>query len=66
MRACARAMFFGIFFLLQNLVALVPLIAIPGYVRLTTHEEQLLVARFGNAYVEYQKRTGRFLPKMRH
>lgn len=59
-------MFFGLFFLLLSLIALVPLIAIPGYVRLTTYEEQLLVARFGDDYVEYQKRTGRFLPKRRH
>jgi protein-S-isoprenylcysteine O-methyltransferase Ste14 len=59
-------LFFGLFFLLLNPVALVPLVAIPGYVRITIYEEQLLVARFGSEYVEYQKRTGRFLPKMRH
>jgi protein-S-isoprenylcysteine O-methyltransferase Ste14 len=59
-------LFFGLFFLLLNPVALIPLVAIPGYVRLTTYEEQLLVARFGSEYIEYQKRTGRFLPKMRH
>lgn len=58
-------MFIGLFFLLLNVVALVPLVAIPGYVRLTTYEEQLLVTRFGNDYVEYQKRTGRFIPKIR-
>ena len=58
-------MFFGLFFLLLNLVALVPLVAIPGYVSLTTYEEQLLIARFGNEYVEYQRRTGRFLPKIK-
>lgn len=58
-------MFFGLFFLLLNLVALVPLLAIPGYIRLTTYEEQLLIARFGNEYVEYQKTTGRFVPKMK-
>lgn len=58
-------MFSGLFFLLFNLVALVPLIAVPGYVSLTTYEEQLLVARFGNEYVEYQKRTGRFLPRIK-
>lgn len=58
-------MFFGLFFLLLDLVALVPLVAIPGYVSLTTYEEQLLITRFGNEYVEYQKRTGRFLPKIK-
>ena len=59
-------MFFGLFLLLLSLIALVPLIAIPGYARLTTHEEELLVKRFGDAYVKYHKRTGRFLPKVRH
>ncbi len=58
-------MFFGLFFLLLNLVALVPFIAIPGYIRLTTYEEQQLIARFGNEYVEYQETTGRFVPKMK-
>jgi protein-S-isoprenylcysteine O-methyltransferase Ste14 len=33
-------------------------------VRTRTEEEQLL-ARFGEAYREYMKRTGRFLPRMR-
>jgi protein-S-isoprenylcysteine O-methyltransferase Ste14 len=56
-------LFFGLFFLLLNLVALIPLVAIPGYVRITKYEEQLLVERFGSEYVEYQERTGRFLPK---
>jgi protein-S-isoprenylcysteine O-methyltransferase Ste14 len=59
-------MFSGLFLTLLNLIALVPLMAIPGYVSLTTCEEQLLIARFGNEYVQYQKRTGRFLPKIRH
>jgi protein-S-isoprenylcysteine O-methyltransferase Ste14 len=59
-------LFFGLFFLLLNLVALIPLVAIPGYVRITTYEEQLLVARFGSEYVKYQERTGRFLPKMKY
>jgi protein-S-isoprenylcysteine O-methyltransferase Ste14 len=58
-------MFFGLFFILLNLIALIPLIAIPGYIRITNNEEQLLVARFGDEYVEYQKRTGRFLPKIK-
>lgn len=57
--------FIGLFFLLLNVVALVPLVAIPGYVKLTTYEEQLLVARFGDEYAEYQKRTGLFLPRIR-
>lgn len=58
-------MFFGLFFLLLNLVALVPLLAIPGYVSLTTYEEELLIRRFGSKYVDYQNRTGRFIPKIK-
>lgn len=59
-------MFFGLFFLLLNLVVLVPLLAIPGYVSLTTYEEELLIRRFGSKYVDYQNRTGRFIPKIEH
>jgi protein-S-isoprenylcysteine O-methyltransferase Ste14 len=59
-------MFFGLFFTLLNLFALVPLVAIPGYVSLTAYEEELLTKRFGNEYAEYQKMAGRFLPKTKH
>lgn len=58
-------MFIGLFVSLLNLVALVPLVAIPGYVSLTTYEEELLIQRFGKEYVGYQKRTGRFLPRIK-
>jgi protein-S-isoprenylcysteine O-methyltransferase Ste14 len=58
-------MFFGLFLMLLNLAALVPLVAIPGYVGVTFYEEQLLIRRFGSKYVEYQKRTGRFLPRVK-
>jgi len=58
-------MFAGLFLLLLNLVALVPLVAIPGYVGVTTVEDEMLRRRFGEAAVEYQRVTGRFLPKRR-
>lgn len=58
-------MFFGLFFILLNPIALIPLVAIPGYVCVAICEEQLLASRFGEEYTEYQKRTGRFLPKVR-
>ena len=57
-------MFFGLFFVLLNLLALIPIIAIPGYIGLTFYEERLLTTRFGDAYREYQKKTGRFLPRI--
>ena len=58
-------MFAGLFLLLLNLVALVPLVAIPGYVGVTTVEDEMLRRRFGETAVEYQSVTGRFLPKRR-
>ncbi len=57
-------MFFGLFFLWPNLFTIIPLSAIPGYYRVTFEEEKLLIQRFGSAYLKYQKRTGRFIPKL--
>jgi len=59
-------MFFGLFFLWPNLFTLFPLVAIPGYFRVTFEEERLLVRRFGDEYVEYQRKTGRFIPRFRN
>ncbi len=59
-------MFFGLFFLWPNLFTLLPLVAIPGYFRVTFEEERLLVRRFGDEYVEYQRKTGRFIPMFRN
>ena len=58
-------MFLGLFLMLLNLAALVPLVAIPGYVRVSSYEEQMLIRRFGSRYVEYQEKSGRFLPRVR-
>lgn len=58
-------MFFGLFSLWPNLFTLFPLVAIPGYHRVTFDEERLLVQRFGDEYVEYKRKTGRFIPKFR-
>jgi len=58
-------MFSGLFFLWPNLFTLFPLVAIPGYFSLTFEEERLLVQRFSDEYVKYQRKTGRFIPKFR-
>jgi len=58
-------LFTGLFLTLLNLMALVPIIAVPGYLRIATVEEELLVKRFGKAYIEYQRTTGKFFPKMK-
>lgn len=58
-------LFTGLFLLLLSLVALVPFVAVPGYVRITVMEDEMLRKRFGEAAFEYQSATGRFLPKRR-
>lgn len=57
-------MFTGFLLLWQNALALIPLIAIPGYLLITRSEEKMLVAKFGDKYVQYQKHVGQFLPKV--
>lgn len=57
-------MFIGLFLVWPNLFTLFPLSAIPGYLRVAVQEEKLLVRRFGQQYLEYQKKTGRFIPKL--
>lgn len=56
-------MFLGFALTWLNPAAFLPLMAIPGYVKLTAVEEELLVKRFGEEYKLYQRRTGRFFPK---
>src|SRR4030042_1122460 len=56
-------MFLGFILLWPNIITLIPLAAIPGYTRVTFQEEKLLEQRFGDEYREYQRRTGRFVPK---
>jgi protein-S-isoprenylcysteine O-methyltransferase Ste14 len=57
-------MFTGFLLIWHNVLGLIPLIAIPGYFLVTFREEEMLVAKFGHEYVRYQKRVGRFLPKI--
>jgi protein-S-isoprenylcysteine O-methyltransferase Ste14 len=58
-------MFFGLFFLWPNLLMLFPIAAVPGYYCVTVEEERLLTQRFGDEYLKYQKKTGRFIPRLR-
>jgi len=57
-------LFIGLPLALLNLVGAMPLLGIPGYAYITDVEEKLLVARFGDEYVHYQKATGKLLPKL--
>ena len=56
--------FIGFVLLLQNIVSLIPLLAIPGQIRVAIHEEAYLTGRYGDSYVNYVQKTGRFLPKL--
>lgn len=56
-------LFIGLFLTLLNLIAVIPFIAIPSYLRIATVEEELLTKRFGEAYLEYQRATGKFFPR---
>jgi len=50
-------MFIGLFSLWPNLLTLLPIFAVPGYVKLTELEEDMLIKKFGNEY--------KHLPKIR-
>lgn len=56
-------LFTGFFLIVLNLLAVIPLVAIPGYVGLVNREEELLTRRFGVEYLKYRRKTGRFLPR---
>jgi protein-S-isoprenylcysteine O-methyltransferase Ste14 len=56
-------MFISMPLIWPNLLALPPVAGIPGYYVVTIREEELLTQRFGNGYAEYQKGTGRFIPR---
>jgi len=55
--------FFGFFLTLLNLIALLPLLVIPGQVRMAAIEEEFLRRKYGDSYAKYERDTGRFLPK---
>lgn len=57
-------MFSGLFLVWLNLIALAPMVGIPGYVALAKPEEELLMSRFGQRYREYMRSTGRFIPRI--
>jgi protein-S-isoprenylcysteine O-methyltransferase Ste14 len=59
------AIFLGFFLTILNLIALAPLLAIPGEIHTATIEEEHLAKRYGEAYRDYKQRTGMFFPKRR-
>lgn len=57
-------LFFGLFLMTFNVLTLPCLIAIPGYFKVAEKEEEMLIERFGEEYKEYQRKTGRFFPRI--
>jgi protein-S-isoprenylcysteine O-methyltransferase Ste14 len=57
--------FAGFFLLLLNFVALIPLLSILGEIRMATIEEQFLTKKYGESYGNYQRNTGKFIPRVR-
>ena len=56
-------MFFGLLSVLLNLLVAPCLMAVLGYFQVVDEEEKLLIARFGEQYRRYQRKTGRFWPR---
>ncbi|MHA2203086.1 MAG: methyltransferase family protein [Candidatus Hodarchaeales archaeon] len=57
--------FLGFVMILQNVLILPLLTGIYGYYDLSKYEEAILVDHFGEEYSDYQKRVGRFFPRLR-
>jgi protein-S-isoprenylcysteine O-methyltransferase Ste14 len=55
-------MFAGFFIISHNLLAIVPFIAIPGYLRVAFQEEEMLLKRFGEEYRKYMRETKQLIP----
>jgi protein-S-isoprenylcysteine O-methyltransferase Ste14 len=57
--------FVGFSLIFQSILIFPLLIGIYGYYKTSVYEESLLVNHFGKEYIEYQNRTGRFLPRLK-
>ncbi len=57
--------FVGIPLALLNLLLLGCVPGILGYYRIAQEEERVLINRFGEEYIQYKKRVGMFMPKLR-
>lgn len=56
--------FVGFFLLFQSLFTIPLFLGIYGYYKTSTYEESILVDNFGEEYIEYQRKTGRFFPRI--
>jgi protein-S-isoprenylcysteine O-methyltransferase Ste14 len=58
-------MFPSLFLIWLTWIALIPIVAILGYLQIVREEEKMLIQRFGDEYIIYQKTVGQFFPKLR-
>ncbi len=58
-------MFLGFVLAWLNLLSVPSLIGVPGYYFMAGIEEKVLIERFGNEYLRYQEKTGRFFPRLK-
>ncbi|MHA1973935.1 MAG: methyltransferase family protein [Candidatus Hodarchaeales archaeon] len=57
--------FIGISLVFQSLVVIPLLLGVYGYYYSSLYEEEILVEHFGSEYLTYQKKVGRFFPKIK-
>lgn len=58
-------MFPSLFLIWLTWIALIPIVAIPGYLQIVREEEQMLIQKFGDEYITYQKTADQFFPKLK-
>jgi protein-S-isoprenylcysteine O-methyltransferase Ste14 len=57
-------MFPSLFLIWLSWIALIPIIAIPGYLQIVGEEEKMLIQKFGDEYIIYQRTVGKFFPRL--
>jgi protein-S-isoprenylcysteine O-methyltransferase Ste14 len=55
--------FIGISLLLPSVFTMLTLMGIPGYYSIALQEEKMLISQFGDEYIQYMQKTGRFIPR---
>jgi protein-S-isoprenylcysteine O-methyltransferase Ste14 len=58
-------MFPSLFLIWLSWIALIPFIAIPGYLQIVGEEEKMLIQKFGDEYIIYQRTVGKFFPRLK-
>lgn len=56
--------FLGFLMILQDILIIPLLVGILGYYELSKYEEAILIDHFGEEYISYQEKVGRFFPRL--